>query len=144
MSFLRWLPTGAAGVAGIALLVAYPTLPEVVPTHFNFAGEPDAWGEPWNALVLAGVWLLLAVGLAVLSRHPRIFNYPVPLTEENAQRLYREGERLMVWTGLACGLTLGAGVGSMLGWAAAPLLVAGLTAMFVAVVVGVIRMFQVS
>ncbi|UQN14742.1 fatty acid desaturase family protein [Gulosibacter sp. ACHW.36C] len=32
-----------------------------------------------------------------MSRHPRLFNYPVPVTNENVARLYREGERMLVW-----------------------------------------------
>ena len=44
-----------------------------------------------------GVLTALMVGISVLSRFPRVFNDSVAVTEGNAQRVYRAGERLMVW-----------------------------------------------
>jgi hypothetical protein len=36
-----------------------------------------------------------------LAAHLRAFNYPLPVTPANAQCLYREGERMIVWLGVA-------------------------------------------
>lgn len=59
-----------------------------------------------------GVLTALMVGISVLSRFPRVFNDSVAVTEGNAQRVYRAGERLMVWRLGAMGIiVLGADLG---------------------------------
>lgn len=44
--------------------IAYPYLPDKVPTHWNFAGEIDGWGTAWQGafifpLTFVGIFLLL-------------------------------------------------------------------------------------
>ncbi|RCS65662.1 DUF1648 domain-containing protein [Brachybacterium sp. JB7] len=134
----------AALAITIWILIAYAGLPETIPTHFDLSGTADGWGPKWSILVLAAVMLLVSVGLAVLSAKPQILNYPVIITEHNAQAIYREGERLMVWAlwamqgiylGIAWTVLLGGG-GVVIGISAAIL---------VSVVgVGVIRMLRVA
>ena len=50
----------------------YPALPDRLPTHWNFRGEPDAWSPKGVALAMApgmGVlFLLMLVLLPLLSR----------------------------------------------------------------------------
>jgi uncharacterized membrane protein len=83
-------------LAGLGLVVFYwPRLPERVPTHFNLAGEADAWGARVNVLILPGVTLGLYTLLTLISFFPHIWNFPVRITKENAARQYRLG-RLMV------------------------------------------------
>ncbi len=77
----------------IALLTAltiwgWLTLPDIVPTHFNIWGQPDRYGSKivlfiWPAVAILFYWLF-----SFLSRYPRIYNYPVPITPENAPRQY--------------------------------------------------------
>ncbi|TXK55628.1 DUF1648 domain-containing protein [Salinibacterium sp. dk5596] len=141
---LRWLSVGMPAVGAAVLLAVYGSLPEVVPTHFGFTGEADAWGPRWNVLVLAGVWLAMSAGLVALSRFPRVFNYPVPVTEENAQRLYREGARMTVWTAFGCSVIFGGAVASMLGWSAGPVIVAGILVLLAALFGGIARMMLVA
>ena len=91
-----------ASLLGIIALTAYilwryPSLPEVVPTHFDFTGQPDDFGSRTSVLWLAGIMLVVGVLMAWASTKPNVLNYPGDITEANAQRLYREGERLMVW-----------------------------------------------
>ena len=94
------------GIVGLTvfILVKYPSLPDVVPTHFDFRGQPDGFGSKSSTLWLAGVMTALGALIAWLSTKPNVFNYPGEITEANAQRIYREGERMMVWT--LAGLTL--------------------------------------
>lgn len=93
---LRLLSVLAALAITAWLLVRYPSLPQSVPTHVDVGGQADDWGPRWSALVLAAVMLLLSLGLAALSSHPRAFNYPLVITARTAQAVYREGERMMV------------------------------------------------
>jgi uncharacterized membrane protein len=72
----------------IYLSATWTTLPDKVPTHFNFAGTPDHWGSKYSLLLLVGVTFVLYLGLSILSRFPHIYNYPFAITEENRQRQY--------------------------------------------------------
>lgn len=99
---------------GIVILIAvtvwgYFALPAVIPTHFGFSGAPNAYGGKGSLLALPIVSICLAVLLTVLSHYPHIYNYPWPITAENAPRQYYLARRLLRWTTLEmvwmlCGL----------------------------------------
>ena len=91
--------TSLLGIAVLTayLLVRYPSLPEVVSTHLDFSGQPEDFGSRTSVLWLAGMTLGMGALIAWLSTKPNVLNYPGDITEANAQRLYREGERMMVW-----------------------------------------------
>ncbi|HXR39949.1 MAG TPA: DUF1648 domain-containing protein [Terracidiphilus sp.] len=58
-------------------------LPGRIPTHFNAAGEPNAWGPPgalW-LLPVAATGLYLFISLVALF--PAAFNFPVRVTPVN-------------------------------------------------------------
>lgn len=79
------------------------------------AERADA-GLAWTAAL---TWAACVVGPAVLSRHPRIFNYPPMLTSANAQRLYQLGEITMLLVSAGCAVVLWgmtAAVGLPVGW----------------------------
>lgn len=139
---LRWV--GVLAMVGITawVLLAYPSLPGTVATHFNARGQADDWGPRWSLLVIAGIMVLLSLALAAISTRPRAFNYPAEVTPSNAQPMYREGERMMVWmllgvqgiyAGIAC---------SVLEVGGPPLLVAGLAVLVGALVLGLLRMVR--
>ncbi len=58
-------------------------LPARIPTHFNAAGQPNAWGPPgalWLLPVVAsGLYLLISL----VSLFPSTFNFPVRVTPVN-------------------------------------------------------------
>lgn len=124
------------------ILLRYSSLPGTIATHFDASGQPDDFGPRWSVLVLAGVMLALSVLLALLSRRPRAFNFPTEITERNAQAIYRDGERLMVWTLLGMQLVYAGIAGSVLLGGGAPLIAGGVAVMVGAVVVGVVRMVR--
>lgn len=128
----------AVGVGVVA--VRYPSLPPVVPTHFDALGRPDAFGPRSSVLGLCGLWVVLLLGLVALSRRPRAMNYPVPVTEENAARLYRVGERTVVATALATALTFAGLVLWVLGaqGAGQACVAGGVVALLATCVVGVV------
>lgn len=90
-------------VVAISVLVAfwlytlgsYKTLPEVIPTHFVADGQADGFGLKWTILTLPLIGLLFYIGLTVLGRYPHKFNYPVPITQNNAEKLYRSGAQML-------------------------------------------------
>src|SRR5262245_11993508 len=85
---------------GLILLIAisviyWQALPEAVPTHFGFAGKPDAWGSRNTILILPIAGIVSYLLLTIINRYPHVFNYPVPITPENAERQYRLGQRII-------------------------------------------------
>ena len=66
----------------------FSVMPETVPTHFNIKGQADGWGSKWF------IWFLPFVGvftygiLLLAEKLPQFMNYPIKITEENAQRQF--------------------------------------------------------
>ncbi|MDP4092075.1 MAG: DUF1648 domain-containing protein [Bacillota bacterium] len=90
----------AAGFILIVILMvktitSYSTLPDRIPTHFNAAGRIDGWGGKgmlWFIPAIAGV---MYIPMTLLGRFPRIFNYAVPITSENAAKQYRLARQMI-------------------------------------------------
>jgi uncharacterized membrane protein len=70
-------------------------LPERVATHFDAAGNANAWGSPAGIVVLPilGVVIYCIFSAAPIFRSS--FNYPVKVTPENRQRLEALALRLL-------------------------------------------------
>lgn len=88
---------GWISLMGFWLLFAYyyPSLPDTIPTHFDGSGNVDRYGGKAMAWMLPGIATLLFWGLTALSRHPYLYNYPVPLTPDNILKQYRTAIRMM-------------------------------------------------
>jgi uncharacterized membrane protein len=86
-------------------ILKYPSLPESIPTHFNASGQVDDYGGRGTILFLPVLGTILFGGLTILNKYPHIFNYPVPVTEENAERQYRNAIRLIRYIKLILVLT---------------------------------------
>jgi hypothetical protein len=71
------------------VILSWSSLPVSVPSYFGAGGEPDAWGSKWTFIILPLIGVALYVGLTVLTRYPHRYNYPWPITKENAERQYR-------------------------------------------------------
>lgn len=134
-----------ASLAGIVVLTAhilvrYPSLPGIVPTHFTFSGDADGFGSRSSVLWLGAVMLLMGALIAWLSTKPHKLNYPGDITAANAQRLYREGERMMVWVlaGLAV-VYLGISLQTFAGTGSA-VLVVGMIVLMGSTLAGLVRM----
>ena len=71
---LRFFIVAAMFIAGIAL---YQSLPDPMPIHWNFAGQPDDWGSKvWAAWLLPGLALLLTILFPIFAKiDPRHKNY---------------------------------------------------------------------
>jgi len=82
-------------VAGVWL--AWPQLPERIPTHFLAAGAPDGYGPKAAIWFLPAISIFLYLLLTVVTRFPRSFNYPVKVTDENRPRLEPLALGLLGW-----------------------------------------------
>lgn len=80
-TILMWLITIGTG---IYILVMYPNMPDMIPTHFGLWGEPDAWGEKYRILIVFGIQVIVvfveqwaihtSVKAAVRSGNPAMVN----------------------------------------------------------------------
>ncbi len=88
------------GAVFLLLMIGFPIyffaeLPDVIPRHFNAAGEPDGYSGKDTIWTLPVIGVLMYVGMFTLNRYPHIFNYPTEITPENAERQYRVATKLV-------------------------------------------------
>ena len=62
--------------------------PDIVPTHFNFKGEIDAYGSKNTLFILLPIVIIAYTGLAVLSKYPQVCNYCIVITPRNKEKQY--------------------------------------------------------
>jgi uncharacterized membrane protein len=91
-----------ASLLGLAFLLwitfsAWAGLPDKVPVHFGFTGQPDRWGDRNTLVLLPVVALFVGALITLFEGLPNLYNYPVKVTEENSERLYGLGRSLLIW-----------------------------------------------
>lgn len=93
---------GAGVVAAVTIAAAvWSSLPARVPTHFGADGQADGWGGKGSLLILPAMAALMFAVLTLAARSPAAFNYPFPLTKENAPRQAALASLLLAWLRLA-------------------------------------------
>ena len=90
---------GAIAILLAVLLIVqfWEVLPDRIPIHFGYRGLADAWGDKVTIWIVPAVAAIIFAVLTAVSRYPHTFNYPVPITSENARRQYLLGRSLLVW-----------------------------------------------
>ena len=82
-------------LTGIVIpLFAYDSLPEIIPSHINSAGEVDGYSGKATIWTLPVISALMYVFLTILNKYPHHFNYSVKITEENAAQQYGMAMRM--------------------------------------------------
>lgn len=76
-------------------LYYYPTLPDVIPNHFNASGEPDGYGSKISIWFMPIIGLVIYITMIFLNRYPHVFNYTIEITESNAAYQYRQATKLI-------------------------------------------------
>lgn len=97
----EWILEGL-GLLALAVMLVYPMIlydqiPEKIPVHFNLAGEADAFGSRSTLWIIVGLGFVLFIALNSILRIPHEYNYPVKITEENAQSMYRMTQHYLIW-----------------------------------------------
>ena len=93
----------AGVVSGVLLLLfIWADLPGEVPRRFGLSGEPTAWSGRWSAVFPVVIAAGLYFGLTLLGRAPHVFNYPWPITEQNAAIQYRLARSMVIWLKALC------------------------------------------
>ncbi len=73
----------------------FRNLPETIPSHFNLHGKADSFGSKYNIFVVPIISTALAIALLFLARFPHLFNYPITITEKNAEQIYGLSARFL-------------------------------------------------
>lgn len=73
----------------IFLIVIWGELPDKVPAHYGFSGEVTRYGGKWELLILPIISIFLYVFMHIVAKYPHKHNYPIEITEENAEEAYR-------------------------------------------------------
>lgn len=77
----------------LLIAISYPTLPDVIPNHFDFKGVPNQYGSKntlW-AIVAVSVFIYMLTG--IISMFPESFNYPSQKEDKVSQ--YKLGGKLL-------------------------------------------------
>ena len=77
--------------AALFLFVAlrWRSLPERIPTHYDFAGNVTGWGSRWMLVIMPAIGLLVDIAMAVSLRFPQSWNTGVKITVRNRTRVVR-------------------------------------------------------
>jgi len=73
----KWYPRVLVMLSAVASIVAYPQLPDRVPTHWGLHGQVDRYGPKWLAVGLFPVFMLVLWGImrGLPKIDPRRENY---------------------------------------------------------------------
>lgn len=89
--------------------------------------------------VIVGLLAALIGATSWLSTRPQVLNFPVIVTEANAQQIFRESERMMVWVSASLFIVyLGTAISTWGGYGA-PAFIVGILGLALATIIGVKR-----
>ena len=71
------------------ILIRFPSLPERIPMHYNFAGEIDGYGSRLMLLIMPVIGLVMDGSIVLAGRFPKSWNTGVKITLYNRVRVYR-------------------------------------------------------
>lgn len=76
--------------------IFYGDLPDQIPIHYNFQGEPDNWSGKKMIFFMPIIGSFLCLLMYYLKDKPELYNYPVPVTEENRAHLFVLGKEMIL------------------------------------------------
>ncbi|EGT3617108.1 DUF1648 domain-containing protein [Clostridium perfringens] len=79
----------------IITFIEWRNAPDIIPTHYNFQGEIDAYGSKNMLFFLLPIIVILYIGLYVLAGYPQVYNYVIRITGENKERQYNMSSTLI-------------------------------------------------
>ncbi len=95
--FLYAVSSGGVILIWVNLFTTWDKIPQRIPVHFGALGKPDSWGSKSSLLGEPIVSTVLYLLFVLLCQIPHCFNYTVDITEENAERQYRNAKDMMLW-----------------------------------------------
>ena len=103
----------------LCLLLSWSSIPDKVPTHYDFSGKADGYGGKGSLLILPVINVILYAILCLIERYPDTWNVPGPVTPLNQIWIYTNVKNLLVTlkfltTGIFCFLTIYSAMGKNL------------------------------
>ena len=100
---------GGLTILGTLILLwhQWPEIAEMIPTHFGFDGQANAWGKKSSLLPLAAIDVLLYLAIVVLLFFPKIWNVPYRYTAETVVWTYQQLRSMMCVLALAIAVGFG-------------------------------------
>lgn len=89
------LSVAAFVIAGIFLALRWNKIPDKVATHFRINGEPNAYGDKNLMLFFLAIIAVLIIVFQVSMFFPRMWNFPIKITDGNEYIVYRLGKYMM-------------------------------------------------
>ena len=80
--------------------------PDIVPTHFDASGKPNAYGSPSGIAIPCIIITVVAIGLMVTAYFPRHINMPFKITNIQQVKLAIRSVRVMGITLLLMALAI--------------------------------------
>lgn len=77
-------------------IIFYSNISEEVPIHYNIHGEPDAYADKFMVFIITALAIVTYVVFSILQRKLQIFNFPIPVTDQNREALYTLGLKLII------------------------------------------------
>lgn len=71
------------------LFISWPSIPDKLPMHYNFAGEIDRWGGKGEILFIVVMLWIIYLMISLVEHLPSVWNTGVQVTPENRERVYR-------------------------------------------------------
>ena len=69
-------------------LYSYFSLPAIIPTHFNFAGQADAFGSKKTLFIIPVIGTLIFVSMTAFSKFPQVYRNSNNARGKNDPRVY--------------------------------------------------------
>ena len=82
------------------LISIWSSIPDIIPSHYDFAGEANAWSGKSSILIMPLVGAGLYLIITILSFFPQVWNTPVRITEKNYLFVYQNIRSLVSYTKL--------------------------------------------
>lgn len=91
-------------ISALYPLLFYKKLGEgdIIPIHYNIAGEIDGWGNRSFLWILPLIAFVIYIGFSFIERNYKRFNRPFKVSANNLATVYRLGVRLMRHLKLFC------------------------------------------
>jgi uncharacterized membrane protein len=102
---LKLLSTIVLVVMFCLAVFVYLKSPNIIPSHFNASGKPDDFSDKSVIFILLFIGIFIYFGFNQLVKFPHIFNYPVSITKNNAERQYELATRMIRFLQLAMLIT---------------------------------------
>lgn len=89
-------------VGPLYLFWQFGALDSEVPLRYDSVGNVTNTGSPLALFLMVGVSVFTYGLLTIISKYPHVHNYPVEVTPDNVEKLYKLSRTMLVWLKAIC------------------------------------------